>query len=284
MKKIILLSFCLSAVAFTEETTVSQAITRDGKIITLNDDSTWKIVTNTDIAALSASEVLGLFLNASNMEERLKYVLEPDSVAELMHKYYTGTGKIFADVSVINPSSTPNQNGWYTLFASVVYKDKELKKRGHILRTYYLKQTAAGVKIDWKSTIGYNPISTEVYIETQPQAAQDLKLKLKLITGQLNEKVSAASKKLGKNIRKTAEKSWGFAMYDSLNNFLGWGYADKNSETGKKLFEILKDNNEHQMIVTLECKTKPVTIAERYGVFCEIKNVIAVDTWCTDAQ
>ena len=279
MKKIILLLLCTSVLGFSSENEGIIAFTKDGKQIILNEDSTWQEASITNFAELSAAEILNIFMNSTNIEEKIKCVLNSEKITSLIHKYYAGKGKVFSEIEIINPNAKPSENGLYKLFANVAFKDKELRKLGNVLNTYYLKTTTAGIKIDWESTVGYNSMSPEIFIETQPENAVEFRVKAKLITGQPHKRLLNAVDKKCSKLYKFAKDAWCISINNSVNATIGWGFIDKKSAAGEKLFETLKDNLEHKMILKIKSKSKPVIIAQARGVICEIEDILAYDTW-----
>lgn len=160
-------------------------------------------------------------------EERLVYVLHPETVKHSMKDYYTDNYKS----STITKDEISIQGSHY--------KVNETFKVG--LRDYiiYCKKTSKGFKIDWEAYTGYNPISLRTF-------------KANLSTQPTEFRVSATiGTYYNYNYRDAKNTHWNVNISNNGESISGC-YISKSSVLGQKLYEILKDGKEHMLIVEIK--------------------------------
>jgi hypothetical protein len=117
--------------------------------------------------------LLQSYYSCKKWEDRLGYVLKPESVQPSMKEYYTDNYKSRTikkdEISIQGAGYKPNET-----FKVVVSGSNII----------YCKKTVDGFKIDWEATTGYNPKSFEEFLSeksTLPQLS-DYKFRLMTIT------------------------------------------------------------------------------------------------------
>lgn len=167
-------------------------------------------------------------------EDRLEYVLNGNEIKQYMKEYYANSYKASAiskkDVYVQGSGFKPNE-----VFTVLVYD-----------RKFYCKRLNDGFKIDWMASAGYNPVSLRTFeanLSTQPTEFR------------VTAKIGAYYNYKYSNAQNT---QWSVLVDDGDRR--PYCYVDKNSTAGKKLYEIIKDGKEHDVI--LEIKTE---IENSYG-------------------
>lgn len=225
----LILACTASRSAFAQET----ATTPDGRRVILNKDGTWRYNTNSsNTASTSAIETLRVYLSASSWRDRIPLVLTPDKVKPLMEARYGGKPWKSPQFEILTSSEpTPSQTGWVKIQAEVDGTPLE----------YYLKKTKDSYRIDWETSVGSNPISTEEFHATRPTTPVRFRASAQL-TDYYNYE-----------FRDAQDLFWSFALKDGGEKEIGHGYAKKNSTAGQDLFKKLKDGKTHLVVVDLQC-------------------------------
>jgi hypothetical protein len=156
-------------------------------------------------------------------QDRLAYVLNPESVKSLMENAYKDQFKSYSFEK--NQINVPSSN--YALGKTFkVFVNGE---------TVYLKKTKDGFKIDWEATWGYNPISISAFKSEESTTPTVLRLTVKL--GDLYYEDYGVNSK----------------NYLSMTSELGYTWMTLSSSS--ELKKILSDGKEHQIIVEACYKT-----------------------------
>jgi hypothetical protein len=186
------------------------------------------------------------YFASKTWQERLMYVLDSASTKPLMEKYYENSD--FSDLPTFKDIKQINQNPDFILPDSVILMSITASWKnafgGEISEQfyYYLVKTGNGLKIDWPSSIGYNSLSLDVYKATKPTDIKTFKLTCKL-SDYYNFGYFDSDDKYYSIDCETSENG----SYSSI-----YGYVQKESEDGKKMFEILKDGKSHKMTLALQ--------------------------------
>lgn len=161
-------------------------------------------------------------------EDRLAYVLKPESVKPKMKEYYSDNYKS----SIIKKDRISIQGGGYQSNESFkVVLDRSTN--------FYCKKINDGFKIDWEASIGYNPISMKTY-----------KANLSTVPSEFLVKASIGTTYFY-NYRDAQITHWNIMTSDEDGNSI-YCYITKSSLEGKKIYEILKDGESHEMILELK--------------------------------
>lgn len=202
--------------------------------------------TNINDVGINVSEpvkVLKLFLITSNWKEKLKYVLDPDSVEEHMKDYYDTTPSSVSPIDIHNIEEVKLENK----ITKISFFLKRNKKE------FFVKETSEGDKIDWLSSVGYTVPSFKTFLINKTEYSTNLKLKAKFIDNQYQE-------------------GYYVVMLNDDGDSYEDGFIQKNSEEGNKLYEILSDGKERNL-----------TLAIRYDNNSELgTNKIFIDKLISD--
>lgn len=107
-------------------------------------------------------------------------------------------------------------------------------------RTLYLLKKTDGFKIDWLSSTGYNEIPLSVF-----KADNDLNKGYFRIIAKLGDYYNYS-------YRSSSKDFWNVQIKENDGDHIGSCYVAKTSLAGKKLYEILKDGKEHDLIVEIK--------------------------------
>lgn len=176
---------------------------------------------------------------AASWQDRLAFVLHPNTTEPRMKRHY-GYSKSsdFDKIEVTNiiPSDGKNKIGvgeYVTLW--VHYKDnQDMKQWAH----YYVKHTPDGYKIDWEASLQKNPMTLKAYM------------------------VQRLTKPMLFRVAASLDTYYNFEFKDAHNNYLSiqlnigtssalYGYVRRESKSGKRMYEILKDGEYHYLIVKI---------------------------------
>jgi hypothetical protein len=172
--------------------------------------------------------------------------------------YYKG--RVIPDevVTTVTSVKTGPKSDYLTVEAR---HDVTLNGRKHTLALdWYLLSTKNGLKVDWSAGVGYNPVGFKSWAAgTDPTFTlrAEAQISDRYIANYEGEKFSEYSVKL---MDKYGDR------YDQFH-----GYIPKNSDVGKKIYEILKDGQRHQLIVTVERASLETTVVR-------IKELVS-ETW-----
>jgi hypothetical protein len=112
----------------------------------------------------------------------------------------------------------------------------------------YLVDTQNGLKVDWAANVGYNPVGFKAW------AAGGNGFCTLRVEAQLSDHYELAEDVWHyREFQKKTHYSIDCKAYPS-DSF--YGYVLKNSDLGKKLFDILKDGQSHKLIVTIKQASK----------------------------
>ncbi len=217
-----------------------------GKQIPLSNNAISPTETSSNLPPKPASEitpdvkVVKAYLDAKTWEERLPYVRYPEKVKPLMQEWYknfTGTTSYIE----IQPSKKKDVKvgGWISVRAIFSRGKNGFGQIVEDARWYTLQKTQDGYLIDWESSEGYNPFTIKAYIVQKP--TNPLKFRLCAKMDSTYSGYFLKKEDIYYNIRLEEAKDF---------NYL-YGYILKNSEDGKRIFDILKDGEWHNVIVII---------------------------------
>lgn len=175
--------------------------------------------------------VIQQYLSAPNWQGRKLHVIKPDKNSALMKDYYSTNYK---PQKVEKDKITIQGNNFkigdkFTVFV----KSTE----------YYFEKTANGYKIDWLASIGYNETSLKTYqatLSTQPKTFRV---------------IAEISNKYNWNYDNKQNSYWSVRANDGRGAWMIC-YVSKQSETGKQIYEILKDGKEHRIMIEVKIDSK----------------------------
>jgi len=209
------------------------------------------------VNSFSSLDTIRAYLEAESWRERLAFVFNPEQMKPIMERYYEGKTwwrPTFQLLTTIEP--TPNQEGYVKIEADVDGKQK----------TYYLKKTKDGYRIDWETSVGFNRMSAAEFHATRPTTPVQFR-----VLGKLSDYYNY-------EFKKAKNEFWSVSISDGEQNY-GTGYIAKNSTTGDRLFKTLKDGKKHELIVDLVYLPN----TESADLFL-IAQVVSVDSWWLGAS
>jgi hypothetical protein len=161
-------------------------------------------------------------------EDRLAYVLKPESVKPYMKEYYSDNYKS----SIIKKDLISIQGGGYQT-------NESFKVLLDGSTNFYCKKTNDGFKIDWEASSGYNPISMKTYMANLSSVPSEFRVKANIDTY------------YNYNYRDAQNTHWSISTYDPNDGRISC-YISKSSLEGKKIYEILKDGKNHDLILEIK--------------------------------
>ena len=186
----------------------------------------------------SPESVVESYLKAKDWRERLKYVLDPDRVRSLMERHY-GNKDFEIEKIKVNPSKQIKDQ-WVEVEATISVKNIYGATVVSNTASYYLKKTSTGHKIDWEASIGHNSMTTAAFKAQKPKEPIKFRVKAKLS----NNYFSIS------NVYKNS--LWSVELKDGIENPIAYGYIEKELEDGKRLYEVLKDGEEHRIMLIIK--------------------------------
>lgn len=181
-------------------------------------------------------QVVESYLKAKDWQERLKYVLEPERVKPFMEKRYSK----YEPLEKIKVNIAKQIKDQWVEVDTVIWGKNALGGEVSNTHHYYLQKTNDGYKIDWEASVGLNSMTAAAFKAQRPKEPMKFR-----VIGTLSDNYSP----FGGNY--VAETYWSVALKDGDENFIAYGYIPKDSEDGKKLYELLKDGETHRLILTV---------------------------------
>jgi hypothetical protein len=166
------------------------------------------------------------YLASKSWQDRLELVLNPEKVGPLMEEYYKDsyTAKLLGQEKISLQGEGYKAN---EVFKVVVSGD-----------FFYCKKINSGYKIDWEASVGYNKVNLlAVKVQINPQP---VKMRLALTLRDYYNYNFSSKEEIYLSI--LAEQSDGCSVSC---------FVERNTEEGKKIFELLKDGRSHEAIVEL---------------------------------
>ncbi|MEM9479577.1 MAG: hypothetical protein AAGA58_07995 [Verrucomicrobiota bacterium] len=210
-----------------------------------------------DIA--EAEEVVRAFYAANTPVLKSKYIRSPEVVLPLMIEWYSKyPGDIFDEIEFFTEVEAVLKDSHF-LALGVLHPDQTQ-------REVFLERTAEGYKVEWETTVGYQPMSWHEFIQEKPDEPQRLRL--------ICEKVETPPKKFG----ESADESYFVVLSAFGEEDRILAYCDFLSENAGKLQEYLAFKD--QVGVTVD-----VRYAGSSGgrALFEITNVVQ-DGWILDYE
>ena len=201
------------------------------------------------------------YLKASQWEQRLDFVRNVEQVRPFMERRYRDA-KLPAAFVEIKKAEMLKDN-W--VFVPVVFArgknafGVELED----LQFYYLRRTEAGFKIDWESSVIFNPMSWMEFKLTLPRHPQKFRFLAKLEDDYPYQQF---------NRGKLEATYWSVSIIgvdgDGQREFVGLhGYLRKSTSDGEKMFILLRDGKEHPVTCLVRVPTLGNEAAEDEHLF-----------------
>lgn len=193
----------------------------------------------TQVPKRTPEETVEGYLKASQWEQRLGFVRNAERVRPLMERRYRNV-KLPAPFVEIKKAENFKDN-W--VFVPVVFTRGKnafgVEVEDSVLNC--LQRTEAGFKIDWESSVIYNPMSWTEFKATHPRQPQKFRFLAKL-----DDSYPYQQRDRG----KLEDTYWSVDIIgvdaQGQREFVGFnGYVRKSSSDGAKLFDLLRDGKEH---------------------------------------
>lgn len=173
------------------------------------------------------------YLSTDNWKERLEYVDDKENVSPLMEKFY-GNRELSSDdieeIMRVDKKSEIKLGEWAKV---------EVKHNSSDNSIYYVKNTPQGYKIDWSASLGLIYISWKEYFVQSPIESTKLRF--------------LASFSLEKSllVNYFPGEYWTLKLrvptMPDVN--LITGIVSKETHDGQKIYELLKEYEEHRILV-----------------------------------
>jgi len=185
-----------------------------------------------------AADVVRKYLDAKSWEERVPFVRFPERIKPHMEKLYKNSTFPIKYLEIIpNEPTTRNSGEWVTVAVERFSGKNLFGAEVTEFVNYNLKKEGNSYLIDWESAVGHNEYTLSAYKAQTPSGPVKFRLMAKL-ADYYNYQFMGAEK-VAYSVRLTEKRGWR-PIY---------GYIPKHTAGGKKLFEVLKDGKEHEVIV-----------------------------------
>ena len=203
--------------------------------------------------------IIQAYIEAGSAKGRARYVLNPKTALPRIEKYYEETNlkdRTLEEAERIDGEGDPKPGEYGK------YRVSWTNHRGYRgTAIHYIKNTRDGLKIDWEATSGFNEMSLELFKIIRPEGM----------------KVFRCDAKLDSHYDlfrpDMARTYYSISLRDPHGLPLGWGYVVKESDAGKRLFDILKDGETH----SLTLKMSLIDPADPHGSKAMIDDLISED-------
>ncbi|MDC0749977.1 hypothetical protein [Polyangium mundeleinium] len=195
-----------------------------------------------------ASTIVRDYLNQESCLDRAKLILDPGANRAVLAEHYKDQKtckKPFESIEADDCAKV--KEGDYCSVEVVLGKNDRVY--------YHIKKTAEGLKIDWRSSVGYNPVSLP-YFRTQRLHGTHLFRGWAKLTDYYNFDYD------------DAEKTHQSIELRDADGARITGYIRRDAPTAAALLETLKDGKEHAVMIELryppESKDSSVVGIERF--------------------
>ena len=186
------------------------------------------------VGRTKAERVVEAYLLSDTAKDRARFVLDPKTALPRMEKYYRDRN--LRGLLEINAISRVDGEGDPKVGRYGEYRADVANRRGSTdVYYYYVKNTKDGMKIDWEAAVGYNELSWSALKATRP-------------TKPVTMRAEATLQSYYNYAFMNAERTH-YSIRFGLKGVSG--YVRKDSRLGKRLFDILKDGEEHNLVLSI---------------------------------
>ena len=182
-------------------------------------------------------DIIKDYFGVEKWEERLSMVLDPEIAKPLMESYYDdwSPSELPKLERIMRVGSEGEVNmGEYVELKVTLSSVNAFGKRKIKTSPYYVKRTPNGYKINWQASLGINEMSWNVYRAQRPTVPIEFRVQATLDHYYNYEFINAQ------------HYWWNIYLENSL-----YGYVKKDSESGRRMYELLKDGKSHNLIVKI---------------------------------
>lgn len=179
-----------------------------------------------------ASGVMKAYLDQENCLDRTKFILDPDANRPLLAEHYKDTKDCRRKYESIKPDGCDKLADGDYCSVEVVFEKNDTSYYG-------IKKTPDGLKIDWRSSMGYNPVSLPAFMAQRTTTPRLFRLWAELQNYYNFEYSNAERTHVSVNLRDKEGKSIA-------------GYIRRDAPTAPALLDILKDGKRHAVILELQ--------------------------------
>lgn len=217
----------------------------------------------------SPEHVLYQYANATSWQERLRYVKQTEGIREKIVKHYGNKPIKFQYDEIQKCDSINAKIGDVVTVDVIVSGPNAFGSTVSETLTYYLEKTPKGYVILWEPSTHWLPMGWVPYLASRPAQPMDFPLLCTLGTSFYATREEIKRTHFSVEIRADTK----IGIPDTVQAFVV-----KNSPAGKKIFEVLKDGQAHQMILTIQFR-------ENVDEACVwITRVISDKPWVYDEQ
>ncbi len=209
------------------------------------------------LAACSRSEpeqIVKSYLEAKHWEDRLAYVKYPEITKPMMARYYAQLASAFPQpyVEIQKPEKSDVPIGDWTQVMVILARGKNSLGMTVTEATFYdIQRTTTGYKIDWESSIPYNPMSAAEFKSNKSLTPVRFRAVAKL----------SDIYPFGRDSFRQQHWSVSFMLRQSYTKgsieSLGIGFIPRDSDDGKALYELLRNGGEYTVTVDVSFPNNP---------------------------
>ncbi len=197
------------------------------------------------------------YFAAKNWQERYAIVLQRATTKSQMESHYGSISlednKVW-DIVRIDGEKEVDVGKYIRL---VVWYGTQDRKKPHL---YYVKRTPDGYRIDWEASLQDNPMSWKAYMAQRPLNSMTFRVAAGLATYYNYEFSNAQPDYFSINLNS-------IDLIPSL-----YGYVERGSKSGKRMYEILKDGETHHLTVKI-----------RFLPYRSTSNTVLIDTLISES-
>uniref|UniRef100_UPI00404B1833 hypothetical protein n=1 Tax=Flavobacterium sp. TaxID=239 RepID=UPI00404B1833 len=201
---------------------------KDSLILISKNINNAKFVLNPSNEKDSIINVVQSFYRSENWEDRLNYVLNPEDVKSYMKSAYSDNYKV-SEISKEKIIVNNTNIALNKIFKIYIYD-----------KTIYLKKTNTGFKIDWLATNGHNVKALNVFKANKDTKPTEFRV------------IASISDSYPYEYQKDFSKDYLSILLNDIDYTSAvYGIISRTDENAKKLYKLLQDGKEHQIIISI---------------------------------
>ena len=185
------------------------------------------------VGRTNAARVVEAYLLSDTAKNRARFVLDPKTALPRMQKFYEErnlSGIEVKELSRIDGGGDPKPGKYGKYRAGYINRKGDKNTSIH-----YVKNTRDGMKINWEATAGYNELSWNTFKASRP--TKPVTMRVEAVLDDYYNYAFANAERTHYSIRFRLERVS--------------GYVRKDSRLGRRIFDILKDGEEHNLILKI---------------------------------